>query len=230
MSKLKRENKKHNIHTHINISRTHRSHYSTKTPLARAPMTFYAQVQWLLSALYLCSYRTGFCFWIPSFREESTALASSVLSSLMLLLSSLFAFRVLTRVSLTTCLLIAWLWPSSLLSQQTLRGWLQWCPIPMALTTTSVLTTTKIYISNSNFLSRVPHPHTQQFAGDLPQDFKSKTLKLISCKMPLPPVALFWLVEALSSQKPVQSTWNLTPMAPSINISNNLHRHQQQPP
>ena len=128
MSKLKRENKKHNIYTHINISRTHCSHYFTKTTLAGAPMTFYAQVQWLLSALYLCSCRTGFCFWIPSFREESTALASSVLSSLMLLLSSLFAFRVLTRVSLTTHLLIAWLWPSSLLSEQTLHGWLQWCP------------------------------------------------------------------------------------------------------
>lgn len=97
MSKLKRENKKHNIYTHINISRTHCFHYFTKTTLARAPMTFYVQVQWLLSALYLCSCRIGFCFWIPSFREESTALASSVLSSLILLLSSLFAFCVLTK-------------------------------------------------------------------------------------------------------------------------------------
>lgn len=92
-------------------------------------MTFCFQVQWLLSALNLCSCRIGFCFLTPSFREESTALASSVSSSLMLLLSSHFLPSVYSpRVSLTTRLLTAWLWPSSLLRQQTLPGWLQWCP------------------------------------------------------------------------------------------------------
>lgn len=91
--------------------------------------------------------------------------------------------------------------------------------IPKALTTTSVLTTTKIYISKPNFLSWVPRPHTQQFAGDLPQDFKSNTSKLLSCKMSLPPVALFWLVGSPVFSKACAS--NL-----EFNSCGSLRRHQ----